>query len=637
MSLLATVSLDISIVLALATGAAWLLRRRSAATRHWILAMAIVCAAAVPVFELVTPVWSIPVPAWLSPPATSTLTVVSHPVPQGSAVFAPAPAVAAAPSILDRPEFLIVGAWVSGVVAALVGLLTGFTRLRMLRRRAHVIHHGRVAEAAADAAGAHGLRRPVLLLESDHPALVVTWGLLRPRVLLPAGSQHWTDERLRVVLSHELAHVRRGDWSMQILASLMQSIYWFNPLVWLACRQLRLESERACDDAVLSSGIAGPDYAAHLLAVARDAVRVRRVWTPANAIAHPSTLEGRIRAMLNARLNRAPLTTVTQVVVVFALGALTAVVSSAALSARSTFVSKDVVLAGGTHHRVLMRAVVAAPTPPAAPGPARAARAVPAAPVAPAPPTAPAAPAEDQTPATLSGVIRDASGAVLPGVQLTLNSGAVGAPRTAVSDGVGRFAFRDVAPGRYSLVAVLPGFATLMNDLEIAAGASVEQRLDMRIGSLEEVIIVTCGSGAASFGRNMPGVLASAARASMDARSFIYGGRRESPALTQAPQSFPVRVGGQVQVSRKIKDAFPVCQQTVGMPAETLVVLEATIGTDGSVRDIKQLASKPAAEPPREYVAAAIEAVRQWEYTPTRLNNVPVPVIMTVKIAFRRS
>ncbi len=101
------------------------------------------------------------------------------------------------------------------------------------------------------------------LLESTHPSLLVTWGLARPKVILPAAAAAWTDERARVVLSHELAHIRRGDWIVQLSAELLRAFYWFNPLLWIACRRLRLESEHACDDEVMSRGVEGTDYATH--------------------------------------------------------------------------------------------------------------------------------------------------------------------------------------------------------------------------------------------------------------------------------------------------------------------------------------------------------------------------------------
>ncbi len=105
--------------------------------------------------------------------------------------------------------------------------------------------------------------------QSDHPSLLVTWGLARPKVILPSSADEWSDDRARVVMSHELAHIRRGDWIVQLSAELLRAFYWFNPLMWIACRRLRLESEHACDDEVMSRGVEGSDYATHLIELAR--------------------------------------------------------------------------------------------------------------------------------------------------------------------------------------------------------------------------------------------------------------------------------------------------------------------------------------------------------------------------------
>ena len=119
-------------------------------------------------------------------------------------------------------------------------------------------------DVADDVARQYGLRTPVVLLQSDHPTLLVTWGLLRPKIILPAAAREWAADRMRVVLCHELAHIRRGDWAAQMTAELLRSIYWFNPLMWIASTRLRRESEQACDDEVLNLGIDGPEYAGHL-------------------------------------------------------------------------------------------------------------------------------------------------------------------------------------------------------------------------------------------------------------------------------------------------------------------------------------------------------------------------------------
>jgi len=132
----------------------------------------------------------------------------------------------------------------------------------------------------------------------------MTWGMVRPRIVLPAGAKEWSPDRRRVVLSHELAHIARHDWLVQICAGLARSLYWFHPLVWFATASLRNESERACDDAVLNGGVNASDYANQLLDLARTLRNAHRGASAALAIARPSNLERRFIAMLNPTLNR---------------------------------------------------------------------------------------------------------------------------------------------------------------------------------------------------------------------------------------------------------------------------------------------------------------------------------------------
>src|SRR5262249_47808385 len=110
-------------------------------------------------------------------------------------------------------------------------------------------------------------------------------------------------ERIRVVLTHEFAHIKRWDWPVQLVAELARAVYWFNPLFWLICRQLRSESEHACDDVVLNTGFDAKDYAAHLLDLARALKQSHRAWSPVLAMSRPPNLERRFTAMLNPSLN----------------------------------------------------------------------------------------------------------------------------------------------------------------------------------------------------------------------------------------------------------------------------------------------------------------------------------------------
>ena len=101
----------------------------------------------------------------------------------------------------------------------------------------------------------------------------MVWGVWRAHLLLPSSAEQWPRARLRAVMLHELAHVRRRDPLTLMLAQLARAVHWFNPLAWIAVHRLRVEQEQACDDCVLRAGVKPSDYASDVLEIA-TALRV---------------------------------------------------------------------------------------------------------------------------------------------------------------------------------------------------------------------------------------------------------------------------------------------------------------------------------------------------------------------------
>jgi len=93
----------------------------------------------------------------------------------------------------------------------------------------------------------------------------MTWGVRRPRIMLPASALDWPTERLRAVLAHELGHVARADWLVHLVAQLACAVYWFHPLFWSAERSLGRETELAADDEALGAGLEASQYAADMV------------------------------------------------------------------------------------------------------------------------------------------------------------------------------------------------------------------------------------------------------------------------------------------------------------------------------------------------------------------------------------
>jgi len=248
-----TLVLQSSAVLAIALAAAFGLRRRSAALRHFVLASSVVIVIAAAVFARITPTVEIAVRPDVYEtiffPVGGASDSNGASMATRSAIPADALTPPALPDLRWAPWSSIV--WLAGLVVFTARLLAGLVGLRRVRTRAARVADDRLIQMLGAAKAELRVTRPVRLLFDDAP--VGTWGLWRPCIVVPAGAAAWDDERVRAVLAHELAHVQRFDWPVQLAAEALCAAFWFNPLAWLAARRLREEGERACDDVVLGT------------------------------------------------------------------------------------------------------------------------------------------------------------------------------------------------------------------------------------------------------------------------------------------------------------------------------------------------------------------------------------------------
>ena len=314
-------SLVLSIGFAIAVG----LRRQPASLRHWILAASIILAAVQPAMTRMLPSWTIS-PSWIDsaeswvPPPPLVSTEASFEIIDDQ----PRPQPQARRSVTE----IVVTIWIAGVALSLATLMFGMAWLVLLGRRSRPA--GPMWSAAeAKARAAIGLWSPVRIRVTRHPALLVTWGAINPVILLPSNADSWSAERVSLVLAHEMAHLARRDWLTQLAAEVVRAIHWFNPLFWLACARLRQESEHASDDVVLDLGFGRTSYATHLVDLARAFSAHGRTWLPAPSIARPSTLQRRVRAMLNPHTNRRPQSIARRLAVAMLMAALALPIASA--------------------------------------------------------------------------------------------------------------------------------------------------------------------------------------------------------------------------------------------------------------------------------------------------------------------
>ena len=155
--------------------------------------------------------------------------------------------------------------WLAGLIILLLRLAAGLLgALRLTRKGEDIRDPGWRILLDRFLAAIH-LQKKVRL-KSHHDVLIpLTWGFIKPVVLIPAGHEAWTDEQRSSALIHELSHVKRADFLVMVLVRLSLAIFWFNPLSWVVFRRLKNEQEEACDELVLRAGVKPSTYAANLL------------------------------------------------------------------------------------------------------------------------------------------------------------------------------------------------------------------------------------------------------------------------------------------------------------------------------------------------------------------------------------
>jgi TonB family protein len=416
LELLMDASIKGSLILVAAWAAAGLLRRSPAAWRHLIWSAAVVAVLALPVVSLFSPALDMPVAA----EAVRRITIT---------VYATEPAAA---EDAAGAGVSLLAMW--AVVAGALILRIGFG----LARVASVTWTGLAAdELAAGIAGEMGIGRHVRVRLSKRVSMPTTWGLLRPVVLLPADSTEWAAERLRIVLRHELGHVRRLDWFTQLLAHFACAVYWFNPLAWMAALQLRKERELACDDGVLSGGVQGSEYAQHLVEIARGSTVVHEQFTVGVAMAQKSSLETRVLAMLDPGARREGVTR--------KLLACAAMLTAAVLLPLASI----------------------------------------------------KAPAQGST-AKVSGIVTDPSGGVVAGARVTMTNTQGRNKELTTTTSAGEYTFSAIPPGRYTLEIGAAGFQLYtQTGIAVTGGSAIVQNAVLNVGKIKETMNVV-GEGRAA-------------------------------------------------------------------------------------------------------------------------------------------
>ena len=315
-------------------GAIWLIaifiltsamRRTSAAARHLVWSLGVLGLFALPLLSTRIP-WRIAVPLAVAPNApraqqldnsggappsikteAAEAVVPSAPTADPLGAASPASVSDTLPNAPSRIPTYILIVWSAGVLVLLVRLARSIVSVNRIIAKAGPCDDEALVEQVYTLGKRIGVKQPVELLEADNITIPFTAGILRPVIVLPNVTRDWSADKQEAVLLHELAHVARRDLWTSLAAHVACAVHWFNPLVWVAARRLRIEGEKACDDAVLRFGTRASDYADQLLQVVRD-TKIRWAPTVAVAMARKSAFEGRLLAILSPETNRGRLT-----------------------------------------------------------------------------------------------------------------------------------------------------------------------------------------------------------------------------------------------------------------------------------------------------------------------------------------
>src|SRR5690349_18373568 len=291
-------------VAAIAAGLMWLMRHRSPDARYGVACAALIAMLAAPIVTAMTLSRSVSVAGAATPLA------IAHRAGPGDDTVPDAAAklrnlsLARGLSSIDvfkggpglwLPSIVLAG--LIGVAAFFIRMLGGWWRIHGLHRVARATSPSAWTKTATRLADTLGLSRRVHVVDSgavDTPTVI---GSITPVILLPvAALAGLSASQVEAILAHELAHIRRHDFLVNLLQTLAETMLFYHPAVWWLSARIRVEREHCCDEVALSVCGDALGYAEALL----ELERWRRVHPPLAMAATGGTLMTRVRRVLGA-------------------------------------------------------------------------------------------------------------------------------------------------------------------------------------------------------------------------------------------------------------------------------------------------------------------------------------------------
>ena len=236
-------------------------------------------------------------------------------------------------------SFVLLLIWGSGMVFSLLRFSLSLMKVREVAKKGSEVSDESLKHLLQTCIKSTGLQKRLRMLMTHEIPVPATCGLFRPILLMPEDSIHWPPDKLQAVILHELAHVKRQDYLTNLIAQAACTLYWFNPLMWIAVHLFWREREMACDDYVLGNGTGDCEYADHLLEIAKGLPRLGHIRRSAAVLAHKSDLKGRLRHILTKKIDRRSLTPRSLIVALTIVALITVPLAMATIQERQAIES----------------------------------------------------------------------------------------------------------------------------------------------------------------------------------------------------------------------------------------------------------------------------------------------------------
>jgi TonB family protein len=491
---------------------------------------------------------------------------------------------------LDASAPWVPAVWLVGVVVFLARLNLGLAVARRMRSAVTEPVEDGLREVLARLSMRMGVRRAVRLVQSAMVQAPTVIGWLRPVVLVPVGClTGLSTAQVEAILAHELAHIRRHDYLVSVMQSVVEAVLFYHPAVWWVSKQMRRERESCCDDvAVELSG----DRIAYARALS---------WLEEHRAATPELALGANGGVLTMRIRR-----------------LLGLKESAAVSRGVAMTLLAAVVAGAIWYAGAMAGAQSSQTQSSFAAPASAPRAIEKASafefkqqthplLAQSNETAPpAAAAAAQSDGAIAGTIVDPTGALVPRAQVTVVNTDVGWRMVKQTDNTGKYSMSPLPAGPYNVEVFANGFKRMLQE-NVQVGAKQQVELDLKLSmSAENTTVSVTGAPAAP-----PPPPAQAIEVAV------------------AKPNGPQRVSTGALAGNLISKVDPVYpDEAKAAHVEGVVILHAVIAKDGTIEKLTYFSGPP------PLVVSAIEAVQQWKYKTYLLNGEPTEVETTINLNY---